>query len=111
MQHMSKCFQAIDKLKLDQVEAQPGGPRPKGLGMVSSIGEEYVPFKSPLALEGKVGGVVVRPGRFCIAATFACEHSCRVAVCMCLVLERTQQPGGMHMHAHTTLAPGRVLHE
>ena len=56
MQHMSKCFQAIDKLKLDQAEAQPGGPRPKSLGMVSCVGEEYVPFKSELPLEGKVGG-------------------------------------------------------
>lgn len=55
MQHMSKCFQAIDKLKLDQAEAVPGGPRPKGLGMVSSIGEEYVTWSSPLPLEGKVG--------------------------------------------------------
>jgi hypothetical protein len=56
MQHMSKCFQAIDRLKLDQAEATPGGPRPKGLGMVSCVGEEYVPFASPLPLEGKVGG-------------------------------------------------------
>ncbi|GBF96391.1 dynein heavy chain axonemal [Raphidocelis subcapitata] len=54
MQHMSKCFQAIDRLKLDQAEATPGGPRPKGLGMVSCVGEEYVPFASPLPLEGKV---------------------------------------------------------
>lgn len=63
---MSKCFQAIDKLKLDQAEAVPGGPRPKGLGMVSSIGEEYVAWSSALPLEGKVGGL--RPptrGRGC----------------------------------------------
>jgi dynein heavy chain len=58
MQHMSKCFQAIDRLKLDQAEAKPGGPRPKGLGMVSCVGEEYVPFASPLALEGKVRGAL-----------------------------------------------------
>ena len=54
MQHMSKCFQAIDKLKLDQEVAVPGGPRPQGQGMVSCVGEEYVPFSSPLPLEGKV---------------------------------------------------------
>jgi len=52
---MSKCFQAIDRLKLDQAEAVPGGPRPKGLGMVSCVGEEYVPFQNVLPLEGKVG--------------------------------------------------------
>lgn len=52
---MSKCFQAIDKLKLDKDEGVPGGPRPKALGMVSCVGEEYVPFSSPLTLEGKVG--------------------------------------------------------
>lgn len=52
---MSKCFQAIDRLKLDQAEAAPSGARPKALGMVSCVGEEYVPFSSPLTLEGKVG--------------------------------------------------------
>ena len=52
MQHMSKCFQAIDKLKLDN-ESPPPGQRPKALGMVSSIGEEYVGFKQPLPLEDK----------------------------------------------------------
>lgn len=56
MQHMSKCFQAIDRLKLDQEQAVPGGPRPNGLGMVSCVGEEYVPFKSALPLQGKVSG-------------------------------------------------------
>lgn len=61
MPHMSKCFQAIDALKLDQQQQQAAdqghhgaGPRPRALGMVSSVGEEYVPFSSPLALEGKV---------------------------------------------------------
>jgi dynein heavy chain len=53
---MSKCFQAIDRLKLDQEEAVPGGPRPQAQGMVSCVGEEYVPFSSPLPLEGKVRG-------------------------------------------------------
>lgn len=53
MTHMSKCFQAIEKLKLDN-ESPPPGMRPKGLGMVSCVGVEYVQFKSPLALEGKV---------------------------------------------------------
>ena len=51
MHHMSKCFQAIDRLKLD--DAAPGA-RPKGLGMVSSVGEEYVAFRRPLPLEDKV---------------------------------------------------------
>eukprot|EP00878_Enallax_costatus_P044621 GHUV01053316.1.p1 GENE.GHUV01053316.1~~GHUV01053316.1.p1 ORF type:complete len:464 (+),score=147.77 GHUV01053316.1:399-1790(+) len=53
MQHMSKCFQAIDKLKLD-AENPPAGERPKGLGMISCVGEEYVAFKQPLPLENKV---------------------------------------------------------
>lgn len=53
MQHMSKCFQAIEKLRLDTDSTTPG-ERPKGCGMVSCVGEEYVPFKKPLALEDKV---------------------------------------------------------
>jgi len=53
MQHMSKCFQAIDKLKLD-TDSPPPGTRPNGLGMVSCVGEEYVQFKKALPLEGKV---------------------------------------------------------
>lgn len=69
MPHMSKCFQAIDRLQLDQATedaaaAAPGAPRPKALGMVSSVGEESVPFSAPLPLEGKVeaylGDVVAR---------------------------------------------------
>lgn len=54
MAHMAKCFQAIERLKLDADEPASGA-RPKGLGMVSCVGEEYVPFKTPLPLEGKVG--------------------------------------------------------
>lgn len=53
MQHMSKCFQAIGKLKLD-TETPAAGQRPRGLGMVSCVGEEYVPFKSALPLVDKV---------------------------------------------------------
>eukprot|EP00891_Asterochloris_glomerata_P001316 jgi/Astpho2/1316/Aster-06188 len=53
MQHMSKCFQAVEKLKLD-TETPPPGQRPKGLGMVSCVGTEYVGFKKPLPLENKV---------------------------------------------------------
>jgi len=49
MIHMSKCFQAIEKLELES-----GGARPKGMGMHSCVGKEYIPFKTPLALEGKV---------------------------------------------------------
>lgn len=53
MMHMSKCFQAIEKLKLDN-ETPPPGVRPKALGMESCVGVEYVAFKSPLPLENKV---------------------------------------------------------
>lgn len=53
MMHMSKCFQAIDKLKLDD-EDPPAGTRPKALGMISCVGVEYVEFSSPLPLENKV---------------------------------------------------------
>jgi dynein heavy chain len=53
MMHMSKCFQAIEKLKLDN-DAPPAGTRPKALGMESCVGVEYVAFKSPLSLDGKV---------------------------------------------------------
>jgi dynein heavy chain len=76
MPHMSKCFQAIDRLRLDGDGGAAGGgggganaaaaadavtttttsssKRPVGLGMVSSVGEEYVGFAKPLPLEGKV---------------------------------------------------------
>ena len=53
MMHMSKCFQAIEKLKLDN-ESPPSGVRPKALGMESCVGIEYQPWKTPLPLEGKV---------------------------------------------------------
>ena len=49
---MSKCFQAIEKLKIDNEDMSQG--RPKGLGMISCVGTEYVSWKSPLALENKV---------------------------------------------------------
>ncbi len=45
--------QAIDKLRLDSEEVVPGR-RPKGLGMESCVGVEYVPFSTPLPLENKV---------------------------------------------------------
>ena len=61
MQHMSKCFQAIDKLKLDD-ENPPPGQRPKGLGMVSCVGTEYVAFEEPLPLENKVSFYVETKG-------------------------------------------------
>ncbi|KAK9867723.1 hypothetical protein WJX84_004647 [Apatococcus fuscideae] len=51
--HMSKCFQAMEKLKLDTETPAPG-TRPKALGMVSCVGTEYVAFKSPLPLQNKV---------------------------------------------------------
>ena len=53
MMHMSKCFQAIEKLKLDN-DSPPAGVRPKALGMESCVGIEYQPWKTPLPLEGKV---------------------------------------------------------
>lgn len=52
MIHMNKCFQAIDKLKLDQATAGP--TRPNALGMESCVGTEYVPFSKPMPLAGKV---------------------------------------------------------
>lgn len=70
MQHMSKCFQAIGKLKLDTETPAPG-QRPRGLGMISCVGEEYVPFKTPLPLVDKV----------CVPA-FELQAACRLgAVC------------------------------
>lgn len=53
MPHMSKCFQAIEKLKLDN-EDPPPGTRPKGEGMESCVGKEYVPWSEHMLLEGKV---------------------------------------------------------
>lgn len=47
-------MQAIEKLKLDNESPLPG-VRPKGMGMESCVGTEYVPFSSPLPLESKVG--------------------------------------------------------
>ncbi len=47
------CLQAVEKLKLD-TETPAAGVRPKGLGMVSCVGTEYVSFKSPLPLDNKV---------------------------------------------------------
>jgi hypothetical protein len=70
MQHMSKCFQAIGKLKLDN-DTPPAGQRPKALGMMSCVGEEYVPFKTPLPLLNKVRTVcrvrdaVTQPSTVC----------------------------------------------
>lgn len=53
MGHMSKCFQAIEKLELDTTNPPPG-TRPKGSGMHSCVGKEYVAWSSPMALDGKV---------------------------------------------------------
>lgn len=62
--------QAVEKLKLD-TETPAAGTRPKGLGMVSCVGTEYVAFKSPLPLDNKV---------------CSCGHlcSCTPAVTACL---------------------------
>ena len=48
--HMSKIFQAIEKLDLEIVE----GDRPKAKSMVTCVGVEKVDFTQPLKLEGKV---------------------------------------------------------
>jgi dynein heavy chain, axonemal len=49
MMHLSKCFQAIDRLLLDE-----SGSVPKGTGVVSCVGIEECSWTSPLALAGKV---------------------------------------------------------
>lgn len=49
MTHLSKCFQAIDRLILDE-----SGARPKGCGIVSCVGTETCQWSSPLLLDGKV---------------------------------------------------------
>lgn len=49
MTHLSKCFQAIDRLILDE-----SGARPKGCGIVSCVGIESCQWTSPLLLDGKV---------------------------------------------------------
>ena len=51
--HMSQCFQAIDKLKLDNEDTNTTA-RPNGLGMISCVGKEYIEFRKPLPLTGKV---------------------------------------------------------
>ena len=51
--HEPSTLQAVEKLKLD-TETPAAGVRPKGLGMVSCVGTEYVSFKSPLPLDNKV---------------------------------------------------------
>jgi hypothetical protein len=49
MTHLSKVFQAIDRLLLNDA-----GGRLAGTGMVSCVGVETCDWSSPLALEGKV---------------------------------------------------------
>ena len=50
----------------------PAGQRPKGLGMVSCVGTEYVGFKKPLPLENKVGTQQPQqPGHHQLGADFA----------------------------------------
>jgi dynein heavy chain, axonemal len=49
MTHLSKCFQAIDKLLL-----KDGLQRPSGTGIVSCVGVETCDWSSPLPLDGKV---------------------------------------------------------
>jgi len=55
MKHMSKCFQAIAKLILDNDDpAQGAKRRPEGQGIVSCVGTETLQWTSPLKLNGKV---------------------------------------------------------
>ncbi|KRW98533.1 P-loop containing nucleoside triphosphate hydrolase [Pseudocohnilembus persalinus] len=49
--HMSKIFQAIDKLALENIQE---GDRPLAKEIISSVGSESVVFSSPLKLIGKV---------------------------------------------------------
>lgn len=49
MRHMSKVFQAIKELELEE-----SGDRPYANAMVSAVGTEYVKFTNPLKLIGKV---------------------------------------------------------
>ena len=51
MPHLSKTFQAIDKLEL---KGGGGGARPSAHGMHSCVGTEFVPFASALSIDGKV---------------------------------------------------------
>ena len=73
-------MQAVDKLKLD-TDTPAAGVRPKGLGMVSCVGTEYVPFKSPLPLDNKVSRSV-------------CSYEYRV------ITELTSRTDKMHCEAH-----------
>jgi len=52
MTHMSKCLQAIDKPKLDDENLEGG--RPKGLGLASRVGTEYIAWEIPMDLQNKV---------------------------------------------------------
>lgn len=49
MTHLSKCFQAIERLLLDE-----SGSVPKGTGVVSCVGIEECSWTSALSLAGKV---------------------------------------------------------
>ena len=51
MTHLSKVFQAIDRLLLSEAK---GGSRAKGTGVVSCVGVETCEWTSALSLEGKV---------------------------------------------------------
>ena len=51
--HMNKCFQAIEKLTLDN-ENPPAGVRPMAKAIESCVGKETIPFKTDMKLEGKV---------------------------------------------------------
>jgi len=94
------CAQAIEKLKLDN-ETPPPGMRPKALGMVSSVGVEYVQFKSPMGLENKVCWAHAPPST-CVVCM--CERLC-VGVCVSghavlsgylhglLAVEKAHRPG------------------
>lgn len=50
MKFMSKIFQAIEDLKLNEQQNE----RPIAVGMITNVGVEYVEFTSPLKLLGKV---------------------------------------------------------
>ena len=70
--------QAIDKLRLEG--GNRARARPRAVGMESCVGTEYVPFKTPLALEGKVRLQLWRAGVPALEEGKACctrgGHNC-----------------------------------
>ena len=96
--------QAIDKLRLEGGDR--AGARPKAVGMESCVGTEYVPFKTPLALEGKVrgGGALVGSagGWGCGAHRGHCTAGLLAGCCRAPFTLRIERP---HMASHALTCP------